>query len=153
MNIFRYFVEITIFNHLKCFSQLIHSYFTAKIWFSRMYMYGFELHVWKIGWMYLVTFFFIVFRWSFRWKNIQSHTYPPPSSRYSANNAVDRNTDTCTKTWAIGYRPQFHVVFWVVDLERVHNIYSSDILFKNGDGMYTYNPRNILLVTELLFFD
>lgn len=91
------------------------------------------------------------------WKiAIQSHTYPFPGSRYSANNAVDRNTDTCTKTGAIGYGPQFHVVFWVVDHERVHNIYSIDIFFKNGDGMYTYNqqkPRNILLVTELLLFD
>lgn len=73
-----------------------------------------------------------------------------------ANNAVDRNTDTCTRTRAIGYVPQFHDVFWVVDLERVHNIYSIDIFFKNGDGMYTYNPqkpRNIPLVTELLLFD
>lgn len=92
------------------------------------------------------------------WKiAIQSHTYSFPGSLYSANNVVDRNTDTCTKTRAIGYGPQFHVVFWVVDLGRVHNIYSIDILFKNGDGMYTYNPpknpRNILLVTELLFFD
>lgn len=82
---------------------------------------------------------------------IQSHTYPSPSSLYTANNAVDRNAGTCTKIRAIGYGPQFHVVFWVVDLERVHNIYSIDILFKNGDGMYTYNPpkkpRNILLVT------
>lgn len=71
---------------------------------------------------------------------IQSHTYPFPGSLYSANNGVDRNTDTCTRTRAIGYGPQFHVVFWVVDLGRVHNIYSIDILFKNGDGMYTYNP-------------
>lgn len=73
---------------------------------------------------------------------IQSHTYPFPGSLYSANNGVDRNTDTCTRTRAIGYGPQFHVVFWVVDLERVHNIYS--IHFKNGDGggMYTYNPKN-----------
>lgn len=40
MNIFRYFVEITIFNHLKFFSQLIHSYFTANIWFFS------HVHVW-----------------------------------------------------------------------------------------------------------
>lgn len=54
-----------------------------------------------------------------------------------ANNAVDRNTDTCTRTRAIGYGAQFNVV-----LGKVHNIYSINILFKNdhGDGMYTYNP-------------
>lgn len=74
---------------------------------------------------------------------IQSHTYSPPSSLYSANNAVDRNTDTCTKTRAIGYGAQFNVVFWVVDLGRVHNIFSIDTLFKNdlGDGMHTYNNK------------
>lgn len=65
---------------------------------------------------------------------IQSHTYPSPSSLYSANNAVDRNTDTCTRTRAIGYGAQLNVVFWVVDLGRVHNIYSIDILFKNDPG-------------------
>lgn len=42
---------------------------------------------------------------------IQSHTYPFPGSRYLANNGVDRNTDTRTRTRAIGYGPQFHVVF------------------------------------------
>lgn len=41
-----------------------------------------------------------------------------------ANNAVDRNTDTCTRTRAIGYGAQFNVV-----LGRVHNIYSINILF------------------------
>lgn len=108
--------------------------------------------------MYLVTFwFFLLFSddLSVGKIAIQSHTYPSPSSLYSANNVVDRNTDTCTRTRAIGYGPQFHVVFWVVDLERVHNIYSIDILFKNGGGMYTYNPkkpRKILLVSKLLFF-
>lgn len=68
---------------------------------------------------------------------IQSHTYPFPGSLYSANNGVDRNTDTCTRTRAIGYGAQFNVV-----LGRVYNIYSINILFKNdhGDGMYTYNP-------------
>lgn len=121
--------------------------FYGIFWFSRMHMYGFELHVWKIGWMYLVTFFFLLLYsddLSVGKIAIQSHTYPSLSSLYSANNAVDRNTDTCTKTRAIGYGPQFHVVFWVVDLERVHNIYSIDILFKNdhGDGMYTYNQKN-----------
>lgn len=36
------------------------------------------------------------------------------------------------------------VVFWVVDFERVYNIYS--IFFKNGDGsgMYMYNFKNFL---------
>lgn len=94
--------------------------------------------------MYLVTFFLLFSDdLSVGKISIQSHTYPSPSSLYSANNAVDRNTDTCTRTRAIGYGAQFNVVFWVVDLGRVHNIYSIDILFKNdhGDGMYTYNPK------------
>lgn len=83
--------------------------------------------------MYLVTFCFVFLLFSDDLSvgkiAIQSHTYPFPGSLYSANNAVDRNTDTCTKTGAIGYGPQFHVVFWVVDHDRVHNIYSIDILF------------------------
>lgn len=79
---------------------------------------------------------FIVFIWSFRWENSHSIPYISTlSSLYSANNAVDRNTDTCTRTRAIGYGPQFHVVFWVVDFGSVHNIYSID-------GMYTYNPKH-----------
>lgn len=80
--------------------------------------------------MYNLYLFCFVSRWSSVGKiAIQSHTYPSTSSFYSANNAVDRNTDTCTRTRAIGYGPQFHVVFWEVDLERVHNIYSIDIFF------------------------
>lgn len=77
MNIFRYFVEITLFNHLNFFYQLIHSYFTANIWFFS------HVHVWF--WITCVkdrmdvscnilVFLKIVFRWSFRWKN--SHSIP-----------------------------------------------------------------------------
>lgn len=142
MNMFRYFVEITLFNHLNFFSQLIHSYFTANIWFFS------HVHVWF--WITCVkdrmdvscnilVFLKIVFRWSFRWKKqpfnpIRIHLR---AHFKLANNAVDRNTDTCTRTRAIGYGAQFNVV-----LGRVHNIYSINILFKNdhGDGMYTYNP-------------
>lgn len=98
-----------------------------------LHIYSFRLHLWKIGWLYHVRFIYFL-RLSTDDLSvgkiaIQSHTYLFPGSRYSANNAVDRNTNTCTRTRAIGYGPQFHVVFWVVDLERVHNIYSIDIFF------------------------
>lgn len=60
---------------------------------------------------------------------IQSHTYPFPGFIYSANKALDRNTDTCTRTRDIGYGSQFNTVRWIVDLGRIHDIYNIDILF------------------------
>lgn len=63
---------------------------------------------------------------------------------YPAKNAIDRNTATCARTLAIGYRSRFKTVWWKVDLGRVHNLYNMGILFKSYDGygMYTYNPNN-----------
>lgn len=74
----------------------------------------------------------------------QSHSYPVLGSLYSANNAVDRNTTTCSRTSDIGYASRFKNVWWKVDLGRVHNLYNMGILFKSYDGygMYTYNPNN-----------
>lgn len=74
----------------------------------------------------------------------QSHSYPVLGSLYSANNAADRNTTTCSRTPDIGYASRFKNVLWKVDLGRVHNLYNMGILFKSYDGygMYTYNPNN-----------
>lgn len=68
----------------------------------------------------------------------QSHTYL--GSLYFANNAVDRNKNTCTRTKDIGYNSFFKTVWWKVDLGRVHNMYNIGILFKNYDdyGIFTY---------------
>lgn len=53
---------------------------------------------------------------------------------YDANNAVDRNTTTCTRTAEIGIYNPHNTVWWKVDLGRVYSIYSINILFKNYDG-------------------
>ena len=57
----------------------------------------------------------------------QSTTYP--SSIYTADNAVDRNTMTCMKTEPIGGNSPDKTVWWRVDLGGVYNIYSVNILF------------------------
>lgn len=56
---------------------------------------------------------------------IQSHTYPFPGSLYSANNGVDRNTDTCTRTRAIGYGPQLKLCFglWILKEYTTYTVY------------------------------
>lgn len=99
---------------------------------------------------YNIYTFFLLFLddLPFRKIAIQSHTYPFPGSLYSANNALDRKTYTCTRTRAIGDRYQYNTVWWIVDLGRVHNVYTIDILSKNydGDGMYTYSPNNIKIL-------
>ena len=66
----------------------------------------------------------------------QSHTYP--GTGYGAENAVDGNTATCTRTEAIGPNSPDKTVWWKVDLGGVYNIFSVNILFKNynGYGMY-----------------
>lgn len=138
---FQYIVENTVFNHPQY-------YFTTNICsFYRMYMYSFKLHMRKLGWLYHITFILFLLLLddlSVGKIAIQSHTYPFPGSLYSANNALDRKTDTCTRTRVIGDRYQYNTVWWIVDLGRVHNVYTIDILFKNydGDGMYTYSPNN-----------
>lgn len=58
----------------------------------------------------------------------QSHTYT--GGVYEARFAVDRNTAK-----PIGlYRYPDRTVWWKVDLGRVYNIYSINILFKNYDN-------------------
>lgn len=59
----------------------------------------------------------------------QSHTLL--GSGYDASNAVDGNTETCMRTRDIGYNSPEKTVWWKVDLGRVYNIYSINILFKN----------------------
>lgn len=56
------------------------------------------------------------------------------ASRYEAGNAVDRDTTTCMRTEIIGENSPDKTVWWEVDLGRVYNIHSVDILFKNYDG-------------------
>lgn len=61
----------------------------------------------------------------------QSSTPPGTYTMYDARNAVDRNQSTWMRAGVIGrYYPE-KTVWWKVDLGRVHNIYSIDIIFKN----------------------
>ena len=69
----------------------------------------------------------------------QSTTYPHGSNdpdTYVAGNAVDRDITTCMRTNAIGTISAFTYksIWWKVDLGRIYNIYSVNILFKNYDG-------------------
>lgn len=59
----------------------------------------------------------------------QSHTHKGVG--YSAQNAVDRNTNTCMRTRDIGINSIDKTVWWKVDLGEVYSIYSITILFKN----------------------
>lgn len=63
----------------------------------------------------------------------QAHTYAGNIKLYGANNAIDGNKDTCTRTNPIGQGISFPVktVWWRVDLGEVYTIYSINILFKN----------------------
>eukprot|EP00105_Crassostrea_gigas_P038150 XP_019922298.1 PREDICTED: protein draper [Crassostrea gigas] len=62
----------------------------------------------------------------------QSLTYPGHLS--GASSAVDGNTTTCMKQYAIGLTAPYKTVWWKVDLGDVYNIYSISILFKTYDG-------------------
>nr|XP_022311206.1 uncharacterized protein LOC111116503 [Crassostrea virginica] len=62
----------------------------------------------------------------------QSHT--ASGTGYGAENAVDGNTATCTRTKEIGRNSPDKTVWWKVDLGGVYNIYSVNILFKNTPG-------------------
>lgn len=58
--------------------------------------------------------------------------YPVPV--FSAQNALDRNVTTCTRTAIIGNTSPDKNVSWQVDLGGVYNIYSIAILFKEYEG-------------------
>ena len=66
----------------------------------------------------------------------QSGTFP--GTRYGAENAVDGNTATCTRTKEIASNSPDKTVWWKVDLGGVYNIHSVNILFKNYDGYGIY---------------
>lgn len=55
---------------------------------------------------------------------------------YVANNAVDGDITTCTRTNVIGVGTGYpdKTVWWKVDLGGVYSIYSISILFKTYDG-------------------
>ena len=61
---------------------------------------------------------------------------------YVASNAVDRDITTCMRTEVIGTTSayKYNTIWWRVDLGRVYNIYSVNILFKNygGQGICLY---------------
>lgn len=67
------------------------------------------------------------------------HTYFRGS--YFANNAIDRNTVTCTRTQPIGRNDVFKTVWWKVDLGRLYNIYSIVIIFKSYENIGSYGKR------------
>ena len=64
----------------------------------------------------------------------QSTTYTGPYNSSKADNAVDRDLTTCTRTKAIGVTSQDKRVTWQVDLGDVYSIYSINIVFRNYDG-------------------
>lgn len=66
----------------------------------------------------------------------QSKSEPGPD--YYASKAVDRNSLSCMRTKPIGPKNPDKRVWWKVDLGRVYNIYSINILFKNYDGYGMY---------------
>lgn len=61
----------------------------------------------------------------------QSSTFLGSITSFGARNAVDRNPLTCMRTEEIGHCCPEKTVWWKVDLGRVHNIYSIDIIFKS----------------------
>lgn len=77
---------------------------------------------------------------SFHADATQYLTHPGPY--FGANNAVDRNTSTCMRTYDIGPKSQKKTTWWKVDLGAVHNIYSINILFKNYENYGMYHIDN-----------
>lgn len=69
---------------------------------------------------------------SFNKVAIQTHTHK--GEGYSAQIAVDRNTETCMRTRDIGTSSEDKTVWWKVDLGGVYSIYSVVILFRNYDS-------------------
>ena len=65
---------------------------------------------------------------------IRDRSHTAAGTTYGAENAVDGNTATCTRTRVIGPNSQDKTVWWKVDLGGGYNIYSVQILFKNDDG-------------------
>lgn len=55
----------------------------------------------------------------------------PVDPKEKANDAVDGNPETCSKTNDIGATSPRSTVWWKVDLGRMYDIYSISILFKN----------------------
>lgn len=51
-----------------------------------------------------------------------------------ANNAIDKNITTCSRTNCIGGSSLYNNVWWKVDLGGAHSIYSIIILIKNYDA-------------------
>lgn len=58
--------------------------------------------------------------------------------KYLAGNALDRNTDTCMRTDAIGRNTPYTTTWWIVDLYAIYSIYSINIMFKNYEGLGMY---------------
>lgn len=67
----------------------------------------------------------------------------------SANNAIDRNITTCSRTDDIGESSLYNIVWWKVDLGGANSIYSIRILFKNYDA-YDFG-KNFFLQYQSFF--
>lgn len=65
----------------------------------------------------------------------QSATYNGGETLYGADNAVDRNTQTCMRTKEIGRNSFLKTMWWTVDLGGLYSIYSINIIFRNYDGL------------------
>lgn len=64
----------------------------------------------------------------------QLHTSSGPYGLYTADNAVDRNTMISTRAQTIRRNSDFKPVWLKVDLGRLYNIYSTDIIFKSYEN-------------------
>ena len=68
----------------------------------------------------------------------QSKTAVGSFEAYKAGNAVDRDIKTCMRAQVIGTASDDNIVWWMVDLGGVYNIYSVNILFLNYGGLGMY---------------
>lgn len=67
-----------------------------------------------------------------------------------ANNAIDRNITTCSRTNDIGGTSVYKTVWWKVDLGGVYSIYSISILFKKYDA-YDFG-KNVCFTVSIIFY-
>ena len=80
----------------------------------------------------LIIYYCNAFRWFIKQTTCEPIIYTN-SKKYAsaAENAVDRNFSTCTRTKSMGTNSPEKKVWWKVDLGALHNIHSVQIMFKN----------------------
>lgn len=64
-----------------------------------------------------------------------------------ADNAVDRDIQTCTRTEDIGTTSIEKSTWWYVDLGGIYNLYNIRIQFKDYGGYSKYfNNQNVIII-------